>query len=248
MRALIKFENRGEVSLPIHYNHYVEAAIYNSLSPQLSDFLHKYGFEAGKRKFKLFTFSRILGKYKVSGGRIRFSGDISLLVSSPIEGFIVDLVNGIMKRRELRIGRTVLSVRSIYFPKPPEFKRKVLARTLSPITVYSTLLAGDGSKKTYYYSPFEKQFSELISANALKKASLLHKVSVKTGLILKPLKMKEVFLSYKGTVIRGWVGRFELSGPITLIRITYDAGLGSKNSEGFGMYEIISERAVKGGG
>jgi CRISPR-associated endoribonuclease Cas6 len=35
---------------------------------------------------------------------------------------------------------------------------------------------------------------------------------------------------------------FELSGDPALIAITYEAGLGNKNSEGFGMWEIWREK------
>ncbi|MGC8593818.1 MAG: CRISPR-associated endoribonuclease Cas6 [Nitrososphaeria archaeon] len=240
MRVLFKLENKKEIALPLHYNYYLESAIYRSISPELSEFLHRYGFVFGKRRFKLFTFSRIFGAYKIINDSIKFYGHTSFMVSSPIERFIVELVNGIMKRSEISIGQNALKIESVYFPKPPEFKDKVIAKTLSPITVYSTLLTAQGTKKTYYYSPFEKQFNELISKNAIKKGYFFSKRKIKNGMEIKPLKMREVFLNYKGTIIRGWSGTFILSGPLTLIKVTYDAGLGSKNSEGFGMYEVIS--------
>lgn len=241
MRVLVRFENSKEVVLPVSYNYYIESAIYNSLSPQLSAFLHKYGFEVGKRRFKLFTFSRIFGPYRIVNSSIKFYGNMSILVSSPLKRFIEEFVNGIMKRGEIKVGDVVLKVKSVYFPKLPAFKNELTSKTLSPITVYSTLTAANGDKKTYFYSPFEKQFSELISKNAIKKASFLSKRKVNKGLEFEPLKMREVFINYKGTVIRGWVGTFKLSGPVTLIRATYEAGLGSKNSEGFGMYEIMGD-------
>ncbi|PNV79087.1 MAG: CRISPR-associated endoribonuclease Cas6, partial [Dictyoglomus turgidum] len=47
---------------------------------------------------------------------------------------------------------------------------------------------------------------------------------------------------FKNTPIEGWAGVFELSGDPALIAITYEAGLGNKNSEGFGMWEIWREK------
>lgn len=244
MRVVFRFENKKEITLPLHYNYYVESAIYNSLSPQLSEFLHKYGFIMGKRKFKMFTFSRILGPYKIFNNSIKFYGRASLIVSSPVERFIVELVNGVMKRGRFQIGQSTLKIANVYFPKTPEFKDKVFARTISPITVYSTLFTTNGSKKVYFYSPFEEEFNELISSNAIKKISFLSKRKIKKGLELKPIKMREVILNYKGTIVKGWSGIFVLTGPVSLIKVTYDAGLGSKNSEGFGMYEIIKNRDI----
>ncbi len=52
--------------LPIHYNELIQAFIYRNLSEDLATFLHNKGFSLseGKRKFKLFTFSRLLCKVK----------------------------------------------------------------------------------------------------------------------------------------------------------------------------------------
>jgi CRISPR-associated endoribonuclease Cas6 len=41
--------------------------------------------------------------------------------------------------------------------------------TLSPITVYSTLYTAEGKKKTYYFSPYEQEFSQLVSINLARK-------------------------------------------------------------------------------
>lgn len=220
----------------------VESAIYRAISPELSTFLHESGFVYDKRHFKLFTFSRIFGQYRISGEKMIFSENASLLISSPLERFIMELANGILKGGGLRIGETKVRVNSIYFPNKPRFGTRVLARTLSPITVYSTLLTGKGNKKTYYYSPYEAEFSNLLGINAIKKASLVSRRKIKDGLVFKPVKMKDVVVIYKGIVVKGSYGIFELNGAKTLIDITYDAGLGSKNPEGFGMYEIIKSK------
>ncbi|MFN7181678.1 MAG: CRISPR-associated endoribonuclease Cas6 [Planctomycetota bacterium] len=46
---------------------------------------------------------------------------------------------------------------------------KVVVKMLSPITIYSTLTKRDGSKKTYYYNPFENEFGQLIRDSGVKK-------------------------------------------------------------------------------
>ena len=241
MRVLLKLINSGELEIPYQYNHMVESAIYSSISPVLANYLHAYGFIFGNRSFKLFTFSRLLGSYRQTSSGLIFRGDISLLISSPISRFIVELANGLLKKGAISIGNRKLTLKSIYFPKRPEIGVKHRAYTLSPITVYSTLYGPDGSKKTYYYSPYEKEFSELISSNAKKKLSVFNKRKIMHDIQLRPIRMKEVIVIYKGTVVKGWQGYFELEGPKSLIDITYDAGLGSKNSEGFGMYEIAGK-------
>jgi CRISPR-associated endoribonuclease Cas6 len=46
---------------------------------------------------------------------------------------------------------------------------------------------------------------------------------------------------YKKTVIKGWMGDYELSGDPALLQIALDAGLGAKNSQGYGCCELLGE-------
>lgn len=231
-------EEQKPVILPIGYNHLVQAAIYNSISQRLSIFLHDKGFLYGKRTFKLFTFSRLIGEYEIKQGKIYFN-NASLYISSPIERFIRELANTFFKRGFMIIGENKLKITSLSFPPEPRIGSKIKIRTLSPITVYSTLISPNGGKKTYYYSPFEDEFSKIIDANAKKKFYILRKRIIKSNLETKALGVREVVVMYKDTVVKGWTGFFELSGPKNLIKTVYETGLGSKNSQGFGMFEVM---------
>jgi len=241
MRVVLKLRDSNDdlINLPQQYNHLVQAAIYNSISPTLSNFLHERGFLYGKRSFKLFTFSRLFGRYKRNNMNISFEGEVELWISSPIKRFVKDLTNSILKRGYMIIGNNKLNIVEARFPKEPKISKEVKIKMLSPVTVYSTLYASDGKKKTYYYSPFEKEFSKLIDENAKKKLLLLKQRKIISSLEIVPLRVRESVIIFKGTVIKGWYGDFLLRGPIILMRCTYDAGLGAKNSEGFGMFEVV---------
>lgn len=66
MRIRFDFElPGGKITLPIHYNYLVQAMIYKSISERLADFLHTRGFVYEKRQFKLFTFSKLFGEYRI---------------------------------------------------------------------------------------------------------------------------------------------------------------------------------------
>ncbi|WP_407929052.1 CRISPR-associated endoribonuclease Cas6 [Candidatus Methylacidithermus pantelleriae] len=43
---------------------------------------------------------------------------------------------------------------------------------------------------------------------------------------------------YKGTVMKGWIGSYHLRAPQPYFRMALDAGIGSKNSQGFGCVEL----------
>ena len=122
---------------------------------------------------------------------------------------------------------------------------KLKIRMLSPITIYSTLSKANGGKKTYYYSPFENEFSQLISENAKKKFKAFYGKEPNGEIQLISLnvnKSNERIIFYKGTVIKGWMGIYEVSGDPELIKLTYDAGLGGKNSQGFGCFEVLGRK------
>lgn len=234
-------EDIGGIVLPICYNHLVQGVIYNCISEDLSKFLHDKGFIFGNRKFKLFTFSRLQGRYTLDkkNGKIIYVSDVNLLLSSPINRFIKEIANTLVRRGFIMLGENKLRVTEMAFPGMPNISKETRIYTLSPITVYSTLLTPEGRKKTYYYSPYERDFSKLINSNAKKKHFLIRGKSLKSELFIEPLRVKEVVVKYKGTIIKGWIGNFKLKGPKSLIETVYEAGLGSKNSQGFGMFEVI---------
>ncbi len=240
MRITLRSPEGGRAVVPVSYNHLVQAAIYNSLSESLSSFLHDRGFPYGKRRFKMFTFSRLLGRFALDrgAGRLVYEGDVTLYVSSPVERLVEELAGTILRRGYLVIGNR-LDVVGVSFPPTPPIGSEVEVRTLSPVTVYSTLYTPDGRRKTYYYSPYEREFSKLASSNAKKKHYVLTGRSIKSDIEVEPLKVREVFVSYKGTIVRGWTGSFVLRGPKSLILTVYEAGLGAKNSQGFGMLEVV---------
>lgn len=227
------------VSVPLHYNHLVQSMIYSNISRELADFLHNRGFVYGGRAFKLFTFSRILGKARISDGRIVFEGGVMLYVGSPIERFIKELATSLLRCGEIVLGDDVLLVSSVRFPKYPEFGEETVIRTLSPVTIYSTLYTPAGRKKTYYYSPKEREFASLICMNAQKKHKILRGEEDERGLEIEAIRAREAVVFYRGTVVKAWSGKFVLRGSSSLMRTVYEAGLGGKNSQGFGMFEVV---------
>lgn len=256
MRIKIGLEhlNENQAVLPLHYNHGLQSFIYRHISPELADFLHKEGYSLGKRKFKLFTFSRLLGKYHINSReeKIIFSGSTSFYLSSPKEKFIQQFAETLLKSPEVRLFRDSFIISSIEVYPQPSTQSDVTIRMLSPVTIYSTLFSASGKKKTYYYSPFEKEFSQLIRANILKKYQALYgtpynEKSNRSHFQISPQKVsqnsekkiKYIPSSGSYTLIKAWLGTYRIRGDPKLISLAYDSGLGSKNSQGFGMFEIL---------
>lgn len=238
-------EDSDIITLPLNYNKAVQGMIYHKIGEHLPE-IHDRGYMIGSRVFRLFVFSRIQGKMKeIRDGRITFWAPIRIQVSSPIEQFLELLANRLLHTSRVNLASYKLSVNSVSIRKNPDFSSgEARVRAISPITVYSTLLTADGRKKTYYYHPKEKEFSEQIRNNLFKKAVLLCNDASSNSFSIVPQRVKNTdqkIVYYKDFIVRGWLGKYLMKGTPQLLDIAYDTGLGSKNAQGFGMIEIIPE-------
>lgn len=248
MRVKVAYETLNEkLILPLHYNFYLQILIYNTLSPLLATKLHNEGFILNKRKFKLFTFSRILNKgEKIKRNRkdfLLFKNGISFYFSSPIEDIISDFGERGLKEKEFNLLNQRLFISRIEVITTPRIEKEVIIKMLSPVTIHSTLKNQEGKNISHYYKPNEKNFPSLIEKNAKKKYSLIYENEPdELNLNIEPyrfsVKKNLSVVIFKGTPIEGYSGIFKLNGSRELIMSTYDAGLGDKNSEGFGMWEL----------
>ncbi len=237
-----------ELILPVHYNHLVQAFIYASLDEALARFYHDQGYAYGKRRYKLFTFSRLLARKRrfiPEGRKIAFSGRICLKIGAVDERLLESLATYLVRRGCFRLGNTLCELEAVEVEMPVVPEGPVTVRALSPITIYSTLETPEGRKKTYFYAPFEEEFSQKIGENLWRKAKALGEgvePPPLNGGYIRPLKVSkknEAIVNFKGYWIKGWTGLYELNLPRPYFELAYAAGLGAKNSQGFGMIEVV---------
>jgi len=247
MRITVSLSAEKNVVLPFEHNQLIQGMIYHNLPPESATRLHQEGFLHQKRRFKLFTFSRILSSPLVDNyaKQFIFSKTIKFVIASPIGWFMQDLAEHLIRQEFVILGQNKLRPESINIHHlPRSFPEKIKITMLSPITVYSTMQRGDGRKKTYYFSPFEPEFSEQIEANIKKKFEILHLEKCNYSLSITPLfsgNKNERILIYKDFLIKAWDGMYELKGSPELIAIAYNTGLGAKNSQGFGCFELAPD-------
>lgn len=254
MRIKINLETAKELRLPQHHNHILQAWIYNLISDDTyRKFLHDVGYELEKRAFRLFTYSRLQGGLQIDRERHEFvfRDPVSIQISSPVDVLLEDIVNTGMSKQDMFLDRNRIAIHSIEIlptPKLEDVRGAYKIRTLSPIVVYSTFLHGE-KKKTHFYGPTEPEFSELIQANLQKKAEVMQKQGLwrqeelQGDLTIKPLYSPthkgETVVYYKDFFIRGHMGVFEVKADPAWVRLAHEVGMGSKNSQGFGMVEGV---------
>lgn len=240
MQLTVQHRSEGIVSLPINYHHILQAIIFSGLKddPVYGNFLHDGGYYREKRQFKMFTFSELRGKYENSGNQIIFKNNVSFEVRSPDVHFIRTLNQGLIENG-IRYGhqdpvycRTVLSDYCVE-------SEEIYIKMLTPICVYST---DSCTKKTYFYSPDEVFFFDQVAENFLRKYQAYYGVVPDDAIELIPvevMKRDKCVTNYKGFYISGWRGIYQLRGRRKYLDFLYQTGVGSKNSQGFGMFTVL---------
>ncbi|HAZ37393.1 MAG TPA: CRISPR-associated endoribonuclease Cas6 [Clostridiaceae bacterium] len=246
MRAYITLEFKNLLVLPIHYNHIVQAVILKWIGDEnYSKFIHDGGYTYNKRNYKMYTFSRLQGKFSFDriNKTISYLSPANLVLSTADDKFLEYVVNNVISKDSFRIGNNEVYVKEIRCVSN-DIEGKNVVYTKSPIVVYSTVEI-NGRKKTYYYNPKEKEFEELIRNNLINKYNALYNEKpLDDEFHIKAIdnfRLKENIDLYKGIVIKGWTGEFEIDGAKKLLNLAYDTGLGSKNSQGFGCIEIKAQ-------
>ncbi|MDI6814456.1 MAG: CRISPR-associated endoribonuclease Cas6, partial [Desulfitobacteriaceae bacterium] len=297
-----------EQSVPIHYNYWLQSALYAAMDKGMGARVHDTGFEGSGRIFRYFTFSRLLGLFELAKDRqfIRFPQGCQWVVSSPLNDVLGAMAGGFLQSGVLEIGPVRAEITEVRVEHPVigaaavrtqgsdrivgDQTIGVRVRTLSPVVSYSTMLKGDGSKYTVYFQPGEPEFQRIVAENLQKKwvglqnlgngserdvtatvaaadavrAAGAGAVDVKLGkrslglpadedgemsedatyrdIRIRALGRTQLhIIPYKGGIIKGYSGNLELLGSQSQLQLAVDAGLGSKNAQGFGCLEVMGK-------
>jgi len=232
----------GDLVLPVHYNHLVQAVIYNYIDEELAEFLSNKGYTEEKTPFKMFAFSRLRGMYAVdkNNNSIRFVSEIELTISSPVDRFCQWLSSSMLTQGSMKLGESEVVVSKVYSQKFKVEKEIIAISTLSPIVLYGTAKKPDGKRQVSYFRPGDANYDRLLNRNLQKKYRAFYGADPPAGEVrAKAIGRQRIsVVNYKKTVIKGYSGRLLLTGPVDLLQLAVDGGLGSINAKGFGCVEI----------
>jgi len=262
MRLKISLQRTKFSSLPINYQYELSSWIYKVIrtgNPGFSEFLHRQGYSFGKKRFRLFTFSKLsLGEFRLSGDRIILSGDdVSLVVSFFIDNALLHFIKGLFIDQRFSLGDIKSSVefvvRNIQSLPEPCIMEQMTFRCLSPICV-SRPRNDNGKLRADYLSPVDPDFAPLLFENLIAKyiaatghdnteTNALIRAADKTGrfdLLSQPRSKLITIKAYtpQETKVKGYEFDFTLKAPAELLKFGYASGFGEKNSLGFGCVEV----------
>lgn len=235
--------NKDKIRLPIATGETIQGLIYRALSRDLafSTEVHNEGNIFDKRKYKLMTFGELKGKYKADGQYITYFSKVRLEIRSADDYLIQLLFAFFLENKRVYLGNNEVEVSEVRLVNDKIFNSRVEIRTLSPITAYVT--EDDGH--TTYYSPDDEEFYTQLRTNAYRKWKSRYGDEEFEFSIRKQEGFPTVKRAtrYKDTFITAWHGRFVAEGSAKVLDFLYNVGLGGKNSQGFGMFEITDNTA-----
>jgi CRISPR-associated endoribonuclease Cas6 len=247
MRLRLLLGKRGTpFRVPRHYNYPLQSLIYRYLDEHLATQLHDEGFGNGAKRFKFFTFSRLIGDFQQEGEQLVFTRGATLYIASPNMAFLESLLMHLLTIGELTIKGANIPIHKVEALPMPEYQPEVILKALAPITVRATLQQPH-EKYTYYYTPHEPDFSPRIIANLAEKVSIWHGRAIDPGdAYCLPYAVDEQrnfhMVSFKGTWVKGWSGLYRFRAPREYFELALDAGLGERNSGGFGCVEVYTPK------
>ena len=270
LRVKITALTKLPATIPFNYNYALHSAIYGLIeksSGEYSEYLHDKGFinEAVKRRFKLFTFSKLFfAPTKIQKTGFSRVKEITFIFSTPIEQSYEHLILGLFSDQTFylnfsgeKINFSVTQVKSL---PEPVFNNECKFLCLSPIAVSTQREKANGRLEQHYLDymiPEEREhFIENIKKNLINKYQTFYKtkyadnehefkfsfdvnyIAKRQGKISKLIHFKKIDKNIT-TKIKGFEAPFKISADPELIGIGYDAGFGNSGSMGLGCVEII---------
>ena len=224
----------GNLVLPQNYQHQIQGFLYHNVDQNIAKNVHSHNGIKG------IVFSLVYGKYVFDAQKkvITYPEQAYWYVSSTDSLFLISLVIHLYHNHDLVLADQEVILDCIDLIQNETEHDLVRIRTLSPITVHRSIEVGD-STSTVYYAPDEDEFVDLINNNFKKKYPSM--ITDHLPIAIKPVgKIKKAVFPFKGFVIVAYSGEFLLQGKKEYINYLLDTGLGDRNTQGFGMFEIIS--------
>lgn len=239
MQITVTLSNE-RIRLPIASAETIQGLIYRALRTDevYSTRLHEEGKQYSGRAFKHFSFSEPKGKYEIDGREIVFLSHLTLAVRSADPYLIQLLFTYFTTNKQVRLGDNTVRVTDLKLGDRRIFADRIEVRTLSPITVYMT----DDDGHTVYFSPEEERFYAAVMSNARRKWASYTGSEEGFSLRIRPVEGASFVkrsTRFKSTFITAWHGRFILEGAPQVLDFLYQTGLGSKNSQGFGLFDMV---------
>ncbi|WP_448519051.1 CRISPR-associated endoribonuclease Cas6, partial [Rhodoflexus sp.] len=240
MRLKLLFSIEDGYYLNFNYPYYIASWLYKQIAyadAPLAEFLHRQGYQSGRKNFKLHTFSSLQTNFTVENGLMRIkSREASLHLNFYLDTVAERFVQGLFMHQHCILGdnqyRLRMTVRQVEVLPMPPLHTTTHLQMRSPIVVSRRNERGLHD----YLSPEHEEYADLLLKNLIEKyescgASLdpswqNHPFEFR---LLRYHKKPYRLISIKSgtpeeTKVRGYLFDFALTAPTPLIEVGLLAG------------------------
>lgn len=227
-------------NLPTDYHRNIISYIKKSLIENDEKNFEKF-YKNKDNIIKQYTFSLFLNNAKFKNDEI-YIKDKKFELNISVEDYetAIILYNSFnhQKWKKFSINKNSMTLQNIILlPEKQVNSENVHIKFLSPLVVRDR---NRQTRKDYYYSYSNDKFLETLKINVkqqLKTSKLPNEQLEKFNIV--PIKPKKTVVKFYEKQIECSLGEYELIGSKELIKYLYKAGVGSKRSAGFGMFQIL---------
>lgn len=237
MRLKLTFNLENE-HFPIQYRKNIMSFIKLSLSEYNEEYYKKL-YHKRDNIIKPYTFAVFLKGAKFAEEEILVeSKKVELNVAIADQEIAVVLYNSFnhQKHKKFSIDRNSMTLENISMLLEREIKEEeITIKFMSPL-----IARNRKNQKDFYYSFEHKEFLEMLKINLKEQLKITNiPMEYVDSFKIETIKGKKVITKFYEKKIEGTLGIFKLSGDRELLKYLYQAGIGSKRSSGFGMFQII---------
>lgn len=117
---------------------------------------------------------------------------------------------------------------------------KQISETSLQIKFLSPLVARSReNRKDFYYSFEHQEFLDTLKINIKEQLKITNiSPELVDSLSIQPIQAKKIIIKFYEKKIETSIGTFQITADKELLKYLYQAGIGSKRSSGFGVFEI----------
>lgn len=235
LKLYLDLENEN---LPIQYRKNVISFIKLSLSEYDEDYYKRF-YNQKDNIIKPYTFSVFLKKPEFKEEIIIIKNkQLELNISIADYEIAIILYNAFnhQKNKKFSLNKNSWILRNISMINEKEIKSEELV-----IKFMSTLVVRKrDNNKDYYYSYKDKEFLNTLKINIKEQLKITNlPETILDTFSIEPILAKKIIVKFYEKSIETSGGIFKISGDMNLLKYLYEAGIGSKHSCGFGMFQIL---------
>lgn len=232
----LKLKNIGNKIISFNQNHKISSFIYSLLKTEYPE-LHD-----SKIKNK-FTFSHLMSNdiKIIKGVGIKLlSESVVLIVSTSDEKMVDCFLNAIDYSETYRIEDVYFTIKKVKLDSDKIDSHTIHFRTITPICLTKSRVIEGKLSGQRFLSPNDEDYLEYLKKNIQEKIGVSENMEI--YILPETVKSKSVELIKNNQTVKAYNYDFmiKLDNP-TLLNKCYFDGFGIKNSQGFGMVQIINK-------